>query len=72
MPGYHLELRDHPVMVWDFHSLLLTIRFFFSLSLTDAKHPLKLCDQCQRAFIAKRIDSRFCSGDCRKKRKAEA
>ena len=72
MPGYHLELRDHPVMVWDFHSLLLTIRFFFSLSLTDAKHPLKLCDHCQRAFIAKRIDSRFCSDDCRKKRKAEA
>ena len=28
MPGYHLELRDHPVMVWDFLSLLLTIRFF--------------------------------------------
>lgn len=22
VPSYHLELREHPVMVWDFHSLL--------------------------------------------------
>ena len=71
VPGYHLELRDHPVMVWDFHSLLLTIRFFFSLSLTDMKNPLKMCEHCQRAFIAKRADFRFCSDDCRKKHKTE-
>ena len=71
VPGYHLELRDHPVMVWDFHSLLLTIRFFFSLGLTDTKNPLKMCEHCQRAFIARRADSRFCSDDCRKRYKAE-
>ena len=71
VPGYHLELRDHPVIVWDFHSLLLTIRFFFSLSLTDMKNPLKMCENCQQAFIARRADSRFCSDDCRKRHKAE-
>ena len=71
MPGYHLELRDHPAMVWDFHSLLLIIRFFFSLNLTDMKNPLKMCEHCQQAFIARRADSRFCSDDCRKRHKAE-
>ncbi len=25
-PSYHIELRDRPVLVWDFHSLLLGIR----------------------------------------------
>ena len=71
MPGYHLELRDHPAMVWDFHSLLLIIRFFFSLNLTDMKNPLKMCEHCQQVFIARRADSRFCSDDYRKKHRAE-
>lgn len=66
-PSYHLELRDHTVMVWDFHSLLMAIRFMLSLSMTDAKNPLRMCDYCQKAFIAKRADARFCSADCRKK-----
>ena len=35
------------------------------------KNPLKMCEHCQRAFIARRADSRFCSDDCRKKHKAE-
>ena len=70
-PSYHIELLDKPTIYWDFHSLLLTIRFFFSLSLTNMKNPLKMCEHCQRAFIARRADSRFCSDDCRKKHKAE-
>ena len=52
-------------------SLLLAAALVFSLSLTDMKNPLKMCEHCQRAFIAKRADSRFCSDDCRKKHKAE-
>ena len=66
-PSYHLELRDRTVMVWDFHSLLMAVKFMLSLSLADAKNPLKMCEHCQKAFIAKRADARFCSPDCRKK-----
>ena len=65
--SYHLELRDHTVMVWDFHSLMMAIKFLLSFSLTDTKNPLKMCENCQEAFIAKRADSQFCSADCRKK-----
>ena len=66
VPSYHLELREHPVMVWDFHSLMLTIRFLLSLSLTDTQNPLKMCEHCQKAFIAKQDSDEYCSEACRK------
>ena len=66
-PTYHLALREHPVIVWDFHSLMLTVKFMFSVKLTDAKNPMKLCEHCRMAFYAHRADSRYCSADCRNK-----
>lgn len=64
-PTYHLELRDAPVMVWDFHSLLLAIKFLLSLKLIDTNHPLRMCEHCRKAFYAERRVSRFCSDACR-------
>ncbi len=66
-PSYHLELRDHTVMVWDFHSLMLAVKFLFSGRLTDPDNPMKLCTHCGKVFIAKRADSKFCSVECRSK-----
>lgn len=66
-PTYHIELRDKPTLVWDFHSLMMGIKMVLSFRLTDEQHPLRLCDQCQKVFIAKRADSKFCSPECRKK-----
>ena len=70
-PSYHLELKEHPVMVWDFHSLMMAVKFLFSLKLTDPEQPMKMCEQCQMAFIAKRPDTRFCSVSCRDKHKRD-
>lgn len=70
-PSYHLELRDHTVMVWDFHSLMLAIKFLFSIRLTDPDNLMKLCAHCGKAFIARRTGSRFCSSECRSKSKKE-
>ena len=58
-PSYHLELKEHPVMVWDFHSLMMAVKFLFSLKLTDPEQSMKMCEHCQKAFIAKRPDTRF-------------
>lgn len=69
MPTYHLELREHTTMVWDFHSLMMAIKFLFSVRLTDPDNPMKMCEHCQKAFIAKRADSMFCSENCRNKHK---
>ena len=66
-PTYHLELREHPTLVWDFHSLLVNIKMLFTFMLTDDMHPLRLCKQCLRAFIAPNAKDEFCSEDCRKR-----
>ncbi len=66
-PTYHLALRDHPVIVLDFHSLMLAVKFLFSVKLTDTRNPMRLCEVCHKAFIANRADSRFCSAKCRNK-----
>lgn len=66
-PTYHLDLRDHPVMVWDFHSLMLAVKFLFSVRLTDEKNPMKMCRYCCKAFYAQRQDAQYCSAECRNK-----
>ena len=68
-PTYHLELRDHPTIVWDFHSLLLNIRILFSMALTDEENPLRICKHCQHPFFAEKADAEYCSLDCRNKHK---
>ena len=66
-PTYHLSLHDHPVIVWDFHSLMLAVKFLFSVKLTDAKNPMKLCRHCHMAFYSHRADAMYCSAECRSK-----
>ena len=68
-PTYHIELRDRPTIVWDFHSLMLNIKLMFSFMLTDENAPLRLCRECAKPFIAQRSNSYFCSPACREKHK---
>ena len=68
-PTYHIELRDRPTIVWDFHSLMLNIKLMFSFMLTDENAPLRLCRECAKPFIAPRANSYFCSPACREKHK---
>ena len=68
-PTYHIELRDRPTIVWDFHSLMLNIKLMFSFMLTDENAPLRLCRECAKPFIAPRSNSYFCSSVCREKHK---
>ena len=70
-PTYHLELRDRPVLVWDFHSLLLNIKMMLDLMVTDEAHPLRLCKQCYKPFLAAEADEVFCSPQCEKKYRRE-
>lgn len=75
-PTYHIALLDKPTIVWDFNSLLLCAQFLFSLMLTDGEHPLRMCRNCTKAFIAEKSSAHFCSLECRnkyrKKRKADS
>ena len=64
-PTYHVELRERPTLVWDFHSLLLEIQMMFSFMLTDEKSSIKVCKHCGKAFIASRPNAEFCSPKCK-------
>jgi len=66
-PTYHIALYDKPTIVWDFHSLLLGIQMMFSFMLTDEAKPLRLCKQCNLAFIATHPKDEFCSPVCKNK-----
>ena len=59
-PEYHIELRDRPTMVWDFHSLLLAIQMMFSFMLVDETAMLKLCPNCYKAFFTENEDDDCC------------
>lgn len=66
-PTYHLELRDKPVIVWDFHSLMLNIKMMLDLMITDETHPIRLCKQCMKPFYATEGEEEYCSPECRRK-----
>ena len=64
-PTYHIELRDKPTMVWDFHSLLVGVQMMFSFMLVNDKNPLKICKHCNTVFKASRPSAVFCSPQCK-------
>lgn len=64
-PTYHIELREHPTLIWDFNSLLLCIQMMFSFMLTDDDSSLKVCKHCGKAFAATRSNMEFCSPQCK-------
>ena len=64
LPAYHIALLDSPTIVWDFHSLLLNIQMVFSFMLTDKEHPLRLCRNCTKAFVASGPADVFCGPHC--------
>lgn len=65
IPSYHIALKKRPTIVWDFHSLMLSIHMLFSFMLTDENKPLRMCKHCQKAFVASRPTSAFCSPQCK-------
>ena len=63
-PEYHIELRERPTIVWDFHSLLLAIQMMFSFILADETSRLKICANCYQAFFTENEDDDFCCAEC--------
>jgi hypothetical protein len=66
-PTYHVSLYDDkPKIVWDFHSLLLTVQTMFGFALSDENRPVRLCKHCNLAYTAKRNNAVFCRAECKK------
>ena len=65
-PTYHISLYDDkPKIVWDFHSLLMTVQTLFGFALTDETRPLRICKHCNMAFIAGHPNAEFCGPRCK-------
>ena len=65
-PTYRIALeKDAPVIVWDFHSLLIMVQMCFSFMLTDKDNDMRMCKHCKKAFIASRKGNKFCSPQCK-------
>jgi hypothetical protein len=65
-PTYHIRFyADGPKIVWDLHSLMLTIQTLFGFALTDESRPLRMCKHCTNSFIAERANAVFCSQQCK-------
>ena len=58
-PTYHIELRDYPVIVWDFHSLLVILQMMISLMISNEAPSLKICKKCGHAFLPSRKRNAF-------------
>ncbi len=39
--------KDSPIIVWDFHSLLVMMRMCFSFMLTDKDSDMRMCKHCK-------------------------
>ena len=65
-PTYRIALeKDLPVIVWDFHSLLIMVQMCFSFMLTDKDSDMRMCKHCKKAFVASRKGNEFCSQKCK-------
>ena len=70
-PTYHLELRDKPVIVWDYYSLMLCVKLMLNVMMTDEEPPIRLCRQCMKPFLVSEEEKEFCSPQCRRKYRRE-
>lgn len=70
-PSYHIELREKPTIVWDFHSLLLGIQMMLSFAMTDEKDSLKVCRRCGKAFVGGKAGKEFCCARCKSRHTPE-
>lgn len=63
-PTYHIELRERPIIVWDFHSLLLQVQMLFSVMLTDDSSTMRCCPDCGKVFVSESSNGKLCP-ECR-------
>lgn len=63
-PTYRIALLDKPTIVWDFHSLMLGVQMMFSFMLTDSNNPIRICQNCMKAFMTSDLGTEFCSSQC--------
>ena len=64
-PTYHIELRERPTIVWEFHSLMRQIQMLYSFMLTDETSTLTCCANCGKVFVSEQGE-KYCCDICKR------
>ena len=64
-PTYHIELRERPTIIWEFHSLMRQIQMLYSFMLTNENSTLTCCANCGEVFVSEHGE-KYCCEVCKR------
>lgn len=63
--AFEINYSDKAILRWNFNSLKQAIETILALNITNDRKDVKLCKRCLKPFIAKNLNSDYCSASCR-------
>lgn len=63
--AFEISYTDKATLRWDFTSLKQAIEIMLGLNVSNDRKSVKICKRCYKAFIAKNLNSDYCSITCR-------
>lgn len=63
--AFEINYSERAILRWDFTSLKQAIETILGLNITNDRKDVKLCKRCYKPFIAKNLNSDYCSTTCR-------
>lgn len=63
--SFEIDLKDKAYLQWNFNSLKSASETILGLNATSDRKEVKMCKRCGNPFIAKNIQSDYCSATCR-------
>lgn len=63
--AFEISYTDKATLRWNFTSLKQAIEVILGLNVTNDRKSVKICKRCYKPFIAKNLNSDYCSITCR-------
>lgn len=63
--AFEISYTDKATLRWDFTSLKQAIEIMLGLNVSNDRKSVKICKRCYKPFIAKNLNSDYCSITCR-------
>lgn len=63
--AFEINYDEKAILRWNFTSLKQAIETILALNVTNDRKKVKICKRCLKPFIAKNLNSDYCSTSCR-------
>lgn len=63
--AFEINYSEKAILRWNFTSLKQAIETMLGLNVTNDRKDVKICKRCYKPFIAKNLNSDYCSTTCR-------